>query len=259
MNKYGLPLTAPSVQTLIPAMNDAGMVFGFYEIAETTFEGDETSFALPNGTVLPLKSVQIEELLSIRNARVFEYMAAVWPAGMYTQEKPWDDEALIRVGELRNYRAYIMATHTWKTRENLGTYLTGLKNGLNTAFTPPQATTPPDAEDGSMNWSASASYEALFGDCAYFDFNWMTLFKTKSGNKDPLRINVLAQPELEAGKVPMRASIIGRPIATAAGPVYDTVRITKLQELTPKAYVFSFEVVDTANNKTPVTLTLTVV
>lgn len=54
---FGRPLVKPSKQTILVVMGaPSGSIFGYFSIAETTFDGTETSFTMPDGTV-PIQSI----------------------------------------------------------------------------------------------------------------------------------------------------------------------------------------------------------
>jgi hypothetical protein len=138
-----------------------------------------------------------------------------------------------------------------------------MTDSMSPAVEPPVAPVPPEAEDAEMTWKASVEYLAVFGVCSFFDFNWQTTFKTKMREKgaDPLRIEVVSNPEpvAPATTSPLVAKVIGRPISTVNGVVYDSIRIIRVaDELEAGDYEFKFRVVDTKDQKTDVTFTLTV-
>ncbi len=145
--------------------------------------------------------------------------------------------------------------------------MNALSFNMNTAGGTAITAPPPEAESADMLWRGSVNYEMLYGNCAFFDFNWTVAFKAKSA-ANPIRIRVISNPEpIPPSRVaPMKATSIGIPQATGNGGVlYDTVRIMKLSEIPkkvghvdPDVYTFEFEVVDDTDQVTPVTFLLTV-
>lgn len=54
---FGRPLDKPSKQTILVAMGrPSGKIYGYFSIAETTFDGTETEFTMPDGKV-PVQSI----------------------------------------------------------------------------------------------------------------------------------------------------------------------------------------------------------
>lgn len=259
MNKYGLALAAPVTQTILPVMTETGNVIGFYAIASTEFDGTETTTTTSDGVVVPLKTVTVDANPEMR--AVAQYMAAVWPRGLAVKYEPWASADLIAPGE-GSYSWWSMPTQSWVHHFGKGFLLEAIQNNLEVNVAPrlPGPPTVPDASSNAQTWTASASYQALMGDASFFDFNWMTVFSAKNNNgADPLRISVLANPPAVGGVVPMKASVIGMPVAIAGGGVvYDTIRVIRLATLTPGPYVFSFRITDTKDLTTDVTFTLNV-
>jgi hypothetical protein len=269
MNRYDKPLITPSKQSIIPAMHVDGRVIGFYPVASTTFTGTETTYTTSDGVEVPLKVVTVDTNVHLRT--VLQYVAAVFepqyaiqnvPTHTYVvqrPEEPWASADLI-IGDPTRQSWYSLPAQTWFHRFNAGTYIYATMHNLDIDIDPPTPPTPPDGEDATMEWRASIDYAALFGDCSFFDFNWMTTFKTKS-TTEPLRIVVKENPAPTAPETisPLVAKVIGIPTATTNGVIYDTIRILKLADsLEKKDYVFKFEIVDTKDLKTEVTFTLTV-
>jgi hypothetical protein len=203
---------------------------------------------------------------------VHQYVAAVFEREQSIQvvpnqyvvqrtPEPWASADLV-LGDPTAYRLFRMPSHTWMTHFSQGMYIGALINNLDLSIPAPEAPEPPEAINGTMEWRASINYVALLGECSFLDFNWMTLFETKNPGKDPLRIVVVSNPPPVAPSTqpPMVAKVIGRPIATTNGVIYDSIRILKLADsLEPGEFVFEFQIVDTKDQKTDVTLTLTVV
>lgn len=268
MNRYDLPLTTPSKQSIIPAMHKDGRVIGFYLIPSTTFTGTETTHTTTDDIEVPLKVVTVDTNQHLRT--VTQYVAAVFeetqsiqvvPNQYVVQKKPepWHSTDLI-LGDETAYRWYTQATQTWFTHFGDGTFIGALRNNLDITVEAPVAPEPPEAENAVMEWRASMDYLGLLGDCPFFDFNWMTLFKTKT-QKEPLRIVVVSNPAPVAPSTrpPLMAKVIGRPISTANGVIYDSIRVLRLGDsIEPGDYEFEFQIVDEKDLKTDVNFTLTV-
>lgn len=256
MNKYGLALTAPSKQTILPAMTQDGIIRGWYPITLTTFVGTETSFDLVDVTV-PLMTVTVDT-----DSPVKQYMAAVWPVGLRFNYQPWVSSVLVKPDD-GYYRWWSAPTTTWFLHYGKGLFLDSMASSLNRAgaagITPPGGPTVGTPKD--ITWQASVAYSALNGDCTFFDFNWVQLFTT-TGETKPLRIEVVALPDPidPATNAPMLAKIIGVPVAIGAGAViYDTIRIIKNQDTLPVgAYEFTMRIYDERGLAANVVLTVNV-
>lgn len=254
-NQYGLPLTATSTQTILPAMTEDGVVRGWYPITQTTFDGSETSFVLPDCTV-PLKTVTVDS-----DSPLKQYMAAVWPVGLPFNSFPWASNSLVSPVD-GYFRMWSLPTSTWMLRYGKGLFLDAITSSLNRAGaavpTPPGA--PTVSTPQARTWQASVSAQMLTGDCSFFDFNWVTLF-TSTGETVPLRIEVVSNPAPIAPAVtaPMLAKVIGIPTAVNGGVLYDTIRILKNADaLPPNTYAFTFNIYGEAGIAATATLNLTI-
>lgn len=258
-NKYGLALKAPIRQTILPAMNESGIIYGWYPITATNFAGTERTFTLTDGpqTVVPITTVTTDS-----GKGVPQYMAAVWPKGIAANYQPWAS-TLLMAPDAGYYRWWSMPSEAWLLHHGLGTLLTALEGKMD--LTVPAASTqaPPTASNGTLRWQASVKYDQLSGMCPFFDFNWITLFAATSTGIDPVQIVVTGNPAPIAPSTvsPMKAVVVGAPQAVAGGGVvYNTVRIMKLADEVPAgSYTFNFNITDTKGQSTAVTLTLTVV
>ena len=77
----------------------------------------------------------------------------------------------------------------------------------------------------------------------------------------PLSITVVSNPAPigSATVSPMVAKVIGIPVATANGVLYDTIRLVKLADEVPAGvYAFVFSIANVSGLSTTVTLNLTV-
>lgn len=257
MNRYGLPLATPSVQTILPAMTADGIIRGWYPIAETVFEGDETSFELVD-VIVPLSTVTVDT-----DSPVKQYMAALWPVGLAKNFSPWTSSALVSPTD-GYYRWWSSPTSTWFLHYGKGLFLDAISSSLNRAGAaaiapsgPPSVTTPK-----SITWQASVGYASLNGDCSFFDFNWVSLFTSVFTDTKPKRIEIVSLPDpgLESTP-PMLAKIIGIPTAVGAGAViYDTIRIIKNRDvLAAGAYTFTMKIYSEQGLAADVTLTVNVI
>jgi hypothetical protein len=172
--------------------------------------------------------------------------------------EPWASADLVD-GSKGLYRWYSMPTQSWFLHFGTGLYIGGLMHNLAPVVPDPTDPTPPPGESNAMEWAASVDYTSLFGPCAFFDFNWMEVFLQRRQSY-PLRIEVVSNPAPipPAKDAPMKASVIGIPIGTANGVIYDSIRIMRLADLEPGDFIFNFKIYDEAGMSTPVTLTLTV-
>jgi hypothetical protein len=255
VNKYGLPFVKNIEQTLIPAMTKDGKVYGFYPINKKSFSGTETSFNLPDGEI-PLTSVTVDTNPVLRNQT--QYMAAVWELGLPHNFRPWQGHASFVEGNPQAHRWYSMPTESWELHFAKGFLIDALINNISGTKYKEGTVPSPSAKDAKMTWQASIDYKALTGDCAFFDFNWHTVFATKS-EETPLSLTVISNPApVSPGTVsPLKASVIGIPAETANGTVFNTVRVLRLTPIKPGDYEFEFEI-RSVNLSTKVKLVLTI-
>lgn len=257
MNKYGQPLAANITQTILPAILTSGVVIGWYPIASHAFTGAETTYSVGDITV-PVTTVTQDSGIGVP-----QYMAAVWDAKIYRadgQLQPWASVNLQKP-DSGYYHWYSMPTEGWVEHFGLGTLLTDLTSRMNaTAALPSSQSAPSVTTPLALTWTASVNYEQLNGDCEFFDFNWVTLFLASSTGPDPLRITTLTNPTpiAPATVPPMVAAVIGNPTLTTSGPVYNTIRIMKMQDVPTGTYAFTFAITDTKAQTTNVTLNLTI-
>lgn len=260
MNKYGEPLVANSTQSILPAMFESGKMIGWYSIASTEFDGTETVYTLPDGVELPITTVTLDADPT-QPGRVEQYVAAVFSDGTPFSTQPWSSIYLRRPEE-GYMRMYSLPTQAWTLRYQPSILQAALLTGMDPTVPAPVVPEPPDVTTpATLMWKASIAYTALLGDCLFFDFNWVELFKAKSSS-EALRIEIVSNPApiAPSPQPPMVAQIIGIPVSVGAGAVrYDTIRIMKLQDVIPADdYEFAFNVYSEDGLVTPVTLTLTV-
>ena len=249
-NRYGLPLIAPVSQTIIPVMNESGLVYGFFAIASTTFTGLEASY-LVGPTILPLRSVTVGS----NPANVRQFMAAVYSRNIVGNYRPWASSSFQDVMADGAYRGFTMSAMDWITRFSKGIVVAALSESMNRVQVAPVAPTAPVVSTtATQTWASSVSYLSLNGACSFIDFNWQILFNAQSSVRG-LRIVPISNPPAI-----FRSSVVGVPVVqNGGGVVYDTIRILKIDEATPGVYVFLFDVYNIDGLKTAVTLNLTVV
>ena len=253
MNLYNIPLETPSLQTVLPVLTQDGLIHGFYPITQTTFDGTETEYTLPDNVVVPLMVVTVDK---DPNARALsQFVAAVFPAGLPFNYQPWSSASLID-GGYGNYSWYTLPTQGWIHHFGKGVMINAIQSNLNTDSPTSNTEPPPEAVDGALTWTASVAYASIASDCAFFDFNWMTLFEVKSGLK-PVRITVLQNPA--GSPAPFKATVVGVPTASENGVIFNTIRIMKLaSNIGLGVYTFQFRVVDVSGQTTDVDLALTI-
>jgi hypothetical protein len=231
-------------------------VFGWYPFISTVFTGSETTLTLSDGLVIPLQSVTVDNNPATQG-RPLQYMAAVYSKNLAYNLKPWASNLFQKPNEGFS-RVFGLSSDDWIVRYTKGALLEAFSTGMGQVATgasvpgAPTVSTPA----ATMTWEASLNYEGITGNCMFFDFNWVALFKASANNTDPARIVVVSNP---AGNH-LAAQVIGQPIAVAnGGMLYNTIRILKLDEtIAAGAYVFQFTVYDTLGQSTNAQLTLTV-
>jgi hypothetical protein len=270
--QFGLPLTAPSTQTIIPILDTYGKAFGFFPIASFTFEGSETTYELPDGTVaittvtLPPKVTNSYDMNPVS-----QYMAAVY-SPLQTPLQPWlGFKEFVNAYSNQSvgyYSWWSMPTSGWLQHFGYGTFIESLKFNMDKyVYAAPAGQGAPTVTDATMRW-ATTSNLAAFSSGSFIDFNWLQLFNatlqqtpgyTPGQEVIPLSISTVSNP---AGGF-FKASVVqaqGAQIIVPGGAaMFDTVRILRLADPTAGTYLFDFAVSDNLGNTTPVTLTLTVV
>lgn len=273
---FGLPLSKPSVQTVLPVMGKpSAQIYGFLLIPEETFDGTESYYATADGNV-PVETVTLPIHNVISGGRpnigrvdtqVTQYMAAVWDDNELvsavnrgqTLNAPWAGLTQFLSTETGFYHRYIQASNSnFVERLQLGTLIDGLVFGMDSNAATPTPN-PPTGDDATLNWTAKVGQASLVGECPYFDFAWTTLFdshsKVDSTNTPiPQRLEVVTVPD------GFKAFLVNRPtVVTGSNLTFDTVRIVVVDasNLTSTDYQFEFLIV-TDQGSVPVTLTLTV-
>jgi len=255
--QFGLPLTQPSKQILLPIVLTSGKVVGFFPIAETTFAGTETTFALTEGPV-PITTVTLppkNNTGTYDENRVQQYMAAQWPE-VDDSAMPWIGYTELVRPDIPNnigyYSWWSMPTVMWFQHFGRGSYLDAMKFNLDKYVTappsppgPPVVTTPQ-----TLNWATSINVVAFGAQCSFFDFNWVDLFKTQfiedpsqAGNTViPLTLTVTSNPPggyFKASTVSAQGSQV---VVPGGGVQFNTVRILRLQDPPAATYTFNFSI-----------------
>lgn len=256
-NKYGLPLAAPSKQSILPIIcGGNGSLQGFFTINTTTFTGSETSFALAEGSVA-IKTVTLPSKVNDgRNYGVEQYMAVVYSDDELLK-RPWIGySSWVNTNDTGYFLSYSMPTQGWMTRYGRGILITNLLVNMAADTMTPPSNTPPSASNAAIRWVASMEENSSQMDCGFFDFNWVQLFVAQSPNIDPLSIEIISNPVGGAFK----STLVPNPtVAPLGGVQFNTVRIIRLTTAAPGAYVFTYKVHDTKGGTTNCTLTLTLV
>lgn len=256
MNIYGQPLAANSTQTILPALTKDGRVRGWYPIAQTTFDGTEVAFTLPDMDV-PLSTVTVDSTSGLK-----QFMAAVWPADLPWNEFPWASASLVSPSD-GYYRWWSLPTSTWFLHFGNGLFLDSLSSSLDRAGAAalPAPGAPTVSTPKTLNWQASVEYAALNGNCSFFDFNWVQLF-TSTGETVPLRIEILTSPAPigTATTPPLLGRVIGIPTAIGKDSVlYDTIRVVKNADtIPPGTYTFTCAIYGETGLSANVTLNIVV-
>lgn len=275
-NKLGLPLDAPSTQTILPVMignngktdsqgnlvqsEGNAIVIGWIPIASTTFNGTETTFATSDGPI-PITSVTLPLLNRQGNidggSRVHQFMAAVFPTYPLI-ERPWlGFSDFISANESQYAMQWFMPTQGQGYHLNKGPLITDLTIRMNAdAGTAPPVPPGPDVTPATLYWACSLTMNDLEAKCGFIDFNWVNLFEAQESFNEPMRIEVVSNPPTGEFKT----TIVPYPVVTPTGGVeFNTLRIIKLKDVAPGNYVFNYKVWDTHGQSTPVVLTLTVI
>lgn len=273
--QFGLPLTVPSKQTLIPIVQPTGRIFGFFPIAEHTFEGTETTYTLSQGSI-PITTVTLPSMVQTNHndARVQQYMAAQWPDSEEALA-PWKGYSeLVAVNDnntLGFYSWWSMPVTSWFHHFGVGSYIGSLMQGMsNFSFVPTTGNPPDVTTPQSLEWACTLNMASFASDCSFFDFQWPALLEaqlqadptTEGSTVIPLSIQVTSNPEGGFFKASVLQGLGGQTIVPGGGVMFNTIRILRLQDPTAGTYVFDFSVSANINGvvmTTPAVLNLVVV
>lgn len=271
-NQLGLPLEAPSTQTIIPVLvgnrngpkDDEGNrlmtngeIVGWFSIPSTEFDGTEREFTMPEG-LLPINSVTLPPLVQGTGTyRVQQYMAAVFN-DLDQRVKPWLGFAgFIDTRESQYAMQWLMPVNGQGYRFNRGPLVSDLTVRMDLdagGGIPPVA--PPVVVPGKLNWAVAVTMANMAPDCGFFDFNWVDLFKAQTAGYEPLKIEIISNPA--SGE--FKTTVVPFPSVLPQGSIeFNTLRVIKLQPVAPGNFEFNYAIVDTHGGRTPVTFTLTVV
>ena len=278
-NQYGLPLTEPSVQTVLPILTTSGNCVGFFPIAQTTFEGTETTFTLTEGPV-PITTVTLAPKNKTNvwdEQRVEQFMAAQWPE-VDDAISPWGGYTELVSANVPNnigfYSRWALTPTKMINFFGRGAFLDSMKFDM-AKFVNPSAATPGNPEVTTplaLRWATTVNLASFEATCGFFDFNWATLFNAvfnpdeNSQNTGNFVIPLSIAVESNPGGGYFKASVVtgqgGQTIYPGGGVVFNTIRILRLQDPPAGTYTFTFLVSMNTNGvvtETTATLNLTVV
>lgn len=257
-----LPVAELVTSSRRPGSGDIRIV-GFFPIASTSFDGNETTFNLNSGAV-NVTSVHLPP--DYTKERASEFMIAWYDVDDARHEQWRGHPSFVSAADSGFYSRWILAETSVTQRQGNGTLIGSLVKGLDvTTYVPPSSPTAPTAANGSLRWAVSISLVDL--DCAFFDFNWVDLFNAKPPvGVVPAGLTGLAiVPTSQPAGLPFKSTVVQTSMIGANNTlIYNTVRIIKLQQaVAPDDYTFDFSIGYTNEQgitaSTPVTLTLTVV
>jgi hypothetical protein len=275
-NVYGLPLAAPSIQTILPVITSKGRLMGFYPIASTTFNGSERSINLSDYNNVPITSVtlptQVQDGIGTgTGGRVRQYMAAQWPEN---QEglRPWLGSAsLVNPDETGYYSWWSLPTESIMKHFGRGNLINSLLVRMNIVPATPGTPSAPAGTNAGFTWVTSVNSVSLDTECPFIDFNWVQLFQTgfetdpsqQGVSVLPVRIDTVSNPVGGEFRAAIVQTLGGQQSVAGGSVIFNTVRIMKLaDDVAAGDYAFAFNisyVKDGTLLVTPVTLTLTVV
>jgi hypothetical protein len=276
---FGLPLNEPSVQTILPFITDSGRIYGFFPIAQTTFNGTEQTFTVDGGArTVNLQTVSLPPMNTSNfymqgQRQVSQYMAAYFPI---SQEgiQPWMSYSSIVLptpGKLRMYSWWSMPGATLVNHFSRGVFLDAMEFKLNPSVPIPLSPiSPPVTTPQALTWAASLDLQAFAANCSFLDFNWLSLFQTAYTNDPnnlqgnavlPIAVTQITNPAGGYFKAVVLAGGMGSTqiAIPGGGVVYDTIRIIRLQDPPAGTYTFTFQISYTnggIQQTTPVTATL---
>lgn len=303
-NTFGIkfPTGVTVKQTILPVMTVFNRIVGFFPIASTTFDGTERTYALASGTI-PITSVALpakNETSYLDENRQELFMVAFWPEGTgelstttNPNTLPWrrdPDDAGKQLTTFRDlepwlgypefvdggrpkaigyYTWWSMPAVLWKNYFGRGVYLDALVNDMDEPIVARDPTpNPPVTTPQTLRWACTANKESFQLDCAWYDFNWITQFKTAYPSDSeqignglvPMSIEIATNPPGGFFKAVVVQSV--QTIIAGGAPVFDTVRILRLADPDAGDYTFTFNIKASINGSTvsiPATLTMTVV
>lgn len=265
----GLPLEQSSTQTILPIVQinqSTAILHGFFPISETTFTGTESSFTLAEGDV-PLTTITLPRSVDdVSDYKVSQYMAVVYDYRQATDREYEGYTAFVDVNDTGYFSSWSMPIVKWMHRFGRGTLIGNMTVNMAADNPGPQDPTPPSPpqDAGTVRWVSTLDINTAGNQCAFFDFNWISLFQASmnsrpiSANKTPvvpLKIEIVSNPPTGEFK----ASLVSQQGASSpvGGIVFDTIRIIKLKDTVDSgAYEFQFRITDQFAGTHDVELTL---
>lgn len=243
-------LTSP--QTLLPVIKASGQFEGFILITRTVFNGNETSITLGSGP-----TVTLNKRVSGPGSALEWFMAASF--------SPYDERTTNWVSFPEYFPWTAVQSSRWwycdlgnNFENTLGVMDQGMLQSLDRYISlgpsagPVVPITPP--APGTLDWTASLLSLINAPICAYFEFNWASLFLETYPTKKPVSAVVASAPSN------LRIFLVS--IApTQDEPINNTVRVVKLDVgaiPTVSDYAVVLTVTDSDGGTYTATLTLTV-
>lgn len=274
MIQFGLPLTEPSTQTIIPILDQYGRSYGFFPVSSTVFQGTETSYALPDGPVEITTVTLPPKLQNNTNvSRVDQYMAAVYTPAQVSVA-PWRGYAEFvssdRPQNIGFYSWWSMPPGNWFQHFGAGIFINSFEYGMaEYVYEAPVGQGAPTVNNinATMTWSTVVDLAAFENQASFIDFNWLDEFQAAlkvnpnyslGSQIIPLSITTVSNPAGGFFKASVVQALGSQSILPGGGVLFNTVRILRLADPTAGAYTFNFSIADNLGNTTPVTLTLTV-
>ena len=264
--KWGAPLSAPSVQTLVPVLarvQGSANVTGFFVIPATEFDGTETRVEVAEDIDVPIQPVVLPPRGydgSLNNAIVQEYMGCVYDWELNREVNPYAGiPTFIPSDDNSYFNRYVNASGEIKSNYSRGNLRGALRIGAMTVSQPP--VDPPEAgeTEAIQYWRASVPFGSIGQSCAFYDLNWVDVFQSSTIGSlgQPNRIEVVSNP---TGGI-LKAMVLRQmPLYVGEGGVaYDTLRFVALVPSVPADdYVFNFKILGVGDLSVNVELTLTV-
>lgn len=274
MNEYsstvqvGLALEQASTQTILPIVQihqSTTTLHGFYPIDETTFDGTETTYNLPEGEVSIATITLPRTVTDVEDYKVNQYMAAVYDYRGIKDREHEGYASYVNTNDTGYFSSWSMPLVKWMHRYGRGTLIGNLTVNMAADSPGPQDPNPPapPEESGTIRWVSTLDINTAGNQCAFFDFNWITLFKASMGSRPvtgqtmviPLKLDIVSNPPTGEFK----ASLISQQGTSSpvGGLVFDTLRIIKLKDTVESGeYKFDFLITDQFAKTHEVELTL---
>jgi len=274
MIQFGLPLTEPSTQTIIPILDTYGRAYGFFPVQSTTFQGTETSYNLPDGA-LAITTVTLPPKVQNNTnvSRISQYMAAVYDP-VQVAAAPWRGYAEFVSSDVPQnigyYSWWSMPPGNWFQHFGAGVFINSLEFGMNEyVYTAPAGQGAPTVgtSNATLTWNCTVDLISFQQQTSFIDFNWLDLFQTSLQDNPnyspgtqiiPLSITTTSNPAGGYFKASVVQALGAQVTLPGGAEMFNTIRILRLSDPVAGSYVFGFDIADNLGNTTPVTLTLTV-